>query len=99
MRIDLSITTDSVAIPSLIYEAALIDQLHSTPMLQMAHSQPLTTYEYHTVHFLHALLSRIKQQTPDDSRPHHQNDIEITIVDRSSHVHNRLYLSLTTDAV
>jgi hypothetical protein len=32
-----------------------------TPMLQMAYGQPLTTYEYQTVHFLHALLSRIKQ--------------------------------------
>jgi hypothetical protein len=67
-------------------------------MLQMAYGQPFTTYEHHTAHFLHALLSRIKQQTLDNSRHHHQNDIEITIVDRSSHVCNRLYLSFTADA-
>jgi hypothetical protein len=36
-------------------------EVYSAPMLQMAYGQPLTTYEYHTVHFLHALLSRIKQ--------------------------------------
>jgi hypothetical protein len=47
-------------------------------MLQMACGQPFATNEHHTVHFLRALLSQIKQQTPDDSRPHHQNDIKMT---------------------